>query len=601
MSSIFGWKNRWWSSAGLVDWTTDDAVVSPNGGFGPWGIDNKPIETGKWTFEFTYTASEATQINTFHTKLPEAGKDTGATSVFLGTTDLPTATKGVVGVSYELDTTVPNWIPYFAVPGNAKTVTIHKVEVFKTPSKKPGENIGQMAIVGYHPDQATGGAGQLLSVESKQGDLAILIMASQFGNTAAKAPAGWNATYNSNIGGRSGYIASKWVSDPSDTKNVKWSGDTTSTARERAALIVLRNVGSFNIVPWTTTRIEVTKPTLYFIQSHGNSKNTEPVWDNLSIRSGSASTAASWSALLGKLVTETPTFGEHDLVQGYAAVELTPSSKQSEKTVEIHPNQEGVVRVLEVNRDETPSVMNEMPFGYKNWQEMVQNRGFVVAHRGGSASWPESSMKAYTNAVAHGAGALEVSCQKTKDGVWFLNHDRTLKRVDSTAPDTAVTEMTWAEVNKYKTQGEPFLKVSDYFDAYGSSHVTVLDPKYSATDWQELKQFLPSDAKDRIIWKFSVDATWLANQWKSEGWQCWGYSYEDHVTGGQIFTWHSPWTYLGMSYDASEATWNKILTIGKSVWAHICPSLQAYNQGRARGAAGCMVSAVAEVLPLSKV
>ena len=226
---------------------------------------------------------------------------------------------------------------------------------------------------------------------------------------------------------------------------------------------------------------------------------------------------------------------------------------------------------------------------------MMITRGFLIAHRGGSVSWPEASIRAYTNAVMYGAGALEVSCQKTKDGVWFLNHDRTLQRVDKTAPDTPVTEMTWAEIQKFTTMGEPFMTVEEYFAAYGSSHITVLDPKYSAVQWEELKKFFPSDAHGRIIWKFSIDAGWLANQWKADGWKCWGYSYPDQVTDGRINEWHKPWDYIGMSWEASDEVWRRTTALGKPVWGHICPTRQAYDDALAKGAVGCMVSGVANI------
>lgn len=226
---------------------------------------------------------------------------------------------------------------------------------------------------------------------------------------------------------------------------------------------------------------------------------------------------------------------------------------------------------------------------------MMITRGFLIAHRGGSVSWPEASIRAYTNSVMFGAGALEVSCQKTKDGVWFLNHDRTLQRVDKTAPNTPVTEMTWAEIQKYTTVGEPFVTVEEYFAAYGSSHITVLDPKYSAAQWQELKKFFPTDAQGRIIWKFSIDAGWLANQWKADGWKCWGYSYPDQVTDGRINEWHKPWDYIGMSWEASDEVWRRTTALGKPVWGHICPTRQAYDDALAKGAVGCMVSGVANI------
>ena len=247
------------------------------------------------------------------------------------------------------------------------------------------------------------------------------------------------------------------------------------------------------------------------------------------------------------------------------------------------------------NGELSPASMRAVPRGVPGYFHHDRHSWIPYRSRGGSVSWPEASIRAYTNAVMFGAGALEVSCQKTKDGVWFLNHDRTLQRVDKTAPDTPVTEMTWADIQKYHTIGEPFMTVEEYFAAYGSSHITVLDPKYSAAEWQDLKKFFPTDAHGRIIWKFSIDAGWLANQWKADGWKCWGYSYPDQVTDGRINEWHKPWDYIGMTFDASDEVWNRTTALGKPVWGHICPTRQAYDDALAKGAVGCMVSGVANV------
>jgi glycerophosphoryl diester phosphodiesterase len=69
-----------------------------------------------------------------------------------------------------------------------------------------------------------------------------------------------------------------------------------------------------------------------------------------------------------------------------------------------------------------------------------------VAHRGGSASWPEHTQTAYTQSVWAGAHVLEISCGRTSDGVWFGCHDRSLERLGG--PATPVAQMTWAEVEQ---------------------------------------------------------------------------------------------------------------------------------------------------------
>lgn len=264
--------------------------------------------------------------------------------------------------------------------------------------------------------------------------------------------------------------------------------------------------------------------------------------------------------------------------------------------VEVHGEGAALVWVHEAPED-VPAQMRAMPSGYPSIDAMVAQKGFLVAHRGGSASWPEMSMRAYTNSVAHGVGALEVSTGRTSDGVWVLAHDQNLKRVDPSAPETPISQMTWAEVQRYRTAGEKILRIEEYLEAYGRSHITVLDPKYSATQWTDLAAKLPADAKSRVIWKSAGDATWLAAQWKAAGWRCWGYAYAQHADDGSLAKWAASWDYLGFPWDATPAQWSKALSLGKPVWAHICPTKAAYDQGISRGAVGCMVSGVADVLP----
>lgn len=263
--------------------------------------------------------------------------------------------------------------------------------------------------------------------------------------------------------------------------------------------------------------------------------------------------------------------------------------------VEVHGDGSASVWVHESPQD-VPAQMRAMPSGYPSIDAMVSQKGFLVAHRGGSASWPEMSMRAYTNSVAHGAGALEVSVGRTSDGVWVLAHDQNLQRVDPSAPTTPIAQMTWAEVQRYRTAGERILRIEEYLEAYGSSHVTVLDPKYSAQQWADLAARLPSDAKSRVIWKSAGDATWLAAQWKAAGWRCWGYAYAQHASDGSLAKWAPSWDYLGFPWDAPSMAWKVATSFGKPVWAHICPTKAAYDQGLQNGAVGCMVSGVADVL-----
>ena len=594
MASVFPVIGSWWVGNGYQ--VGDGKYINQGSSSTPFESAAYSVGNRKWTAEIIYTSGDDNQLamraNWF---LADKGKTNKQD--FVATWNLPAGVSRAMKFEFELPGNYPMWTPSVAVPNTGHDISIAKLDLYETP--KPGiEVVATQAILG------TGGNMGLLSFpQARAGDLVVVFYASQFGNTAAKPPLGWASSVEKNVNGRSGYVAIKRVTDASDVTNVKLHGDIVTTARERALGFLLRGVKDFYPEGWTAgTPVFKDNNYVHLVaaQYHGNNKTPLDPWQDPSeekrYSTGGASTTSSWSSIEAG-ITKKVKAGTNAI--GFTWVDLVPLVAEEEKKVipgvAINEGNTNNPVFIYENREERPATMRAVPRGYKDIGTMMITRGFLIAHRGGSVSWPEASMRAYTNSVMYGAGALEVSCQKTKDGVWFLNHDRTLQRVDKTAPDTPVTEMTWAEIQKYTTIGEPFVTVEEYFAAYGSSHITVLDPKYSAAQWQELKKFFPTDAHGRIIWKFSIDAGWLANQWKSDGWKCWGYSYPDQVTDGRINEWHKPWDYIGMSWEASDEVWRRTTALGKPVWGHICPTRQAYDDALAKGAVGCMVSGVANI------
>lgn len=596
MASVFPVIGSWWGGNGAR--IGDGRLIRKGSSSTPFESAAYTVGERKWTAEITYTSVNSDTQIAMRANWFLANKQKTDKQDFITTWNIRAGSNAAVKFEFELPTnTYPMWTPSIAVPSTAQDITIHNFNIYETP--KPGvEVVATQALLGV------GGSMGLMSFpQARVDDVVVVFYASQFGNTAARPPIGWGSYYEKNISGRSGYVAIKRISNSTEANNVKLHGDTTSTARERALCFLLRGVKDFHLNPWTAGSPvfkDQTQIHLVAAQYHGNNKTPIVPWQDPSeerhYSTGGASTTESWSSIEAGITKSVKT-GTNAL--GFAWVDLLPEVPEEEKKVVpgvaiTEGKLDNPVFIYE-NGEERPATMKAVPRGYKDIGTMMITRGFLIAHRGGSVSWPEASMRAYTNAVMYGAGALEVSCQKTKDGVWFLNHDRTLQRVDKSAPDTPVTEMTWADIQKYHTIGEPFMTVEEYFASYGSSHITVLDPKYSAAQWQELKKFFPTDAQGRIIWKFSIDAGWLANQWKADGWKCWGYSYPDQVTDGRINEWYKPWDYIGMSWEASDEVWRQTTALGKPVWAHICPTRQAYDDGLAKGAVGCMVSGVANI------
>lgn len=599
MTSVFPWPSHWWTNTGSE---VDGGLELPSGAiFVPWATEATPIGGGEWTVDITYSAEKPSRVVINQNPFSQADENHQVGQHALGAIDLPATAAGTELVQVRLpDVSQPLWTPQFQVDASYPGIKVSRVEVYESPAAPPADPPG-ISIRSSAVSGGVAGGVPALSATSRAGDLAVLMYASQWGNTAAKPPAGWDGKYTANSAdGRSGYVAALRVTDPSQTKGVVVTGGTEGSARERAVLVVLSGVESYSITGWSAEipAEPSSHVALVGAAQHGSSRSYLVDWGDKDtrIRTGEASNRRSWSVLQADIVIGQLSIPDPK-PQMFCAVDLVPK-QDTAATPSVTVQGKGTANIYVWDgSSQIPSTMVGMPVGYSSIDEMMSHKGFVVAHRGGSGSWPEMSMRAYTNSVAHGVGALEVSTHRTKDGVWILAHDQNLQRVDPSAPSTPIAQMTWEEVSKYRTKGEPILRVEEYLEAYGSSHVTVLDPKYSAAEWTDLAAKLPADAKNRVIWKSAGDAGWLGKQWRDNGWKCWGYAYEQHADSGELASWSVNWDYLGFPYEASEAHWKIALSLGKPVWAHICPSKAAYDAGMARGAVGCMVAGVADVLP----
>lgn len=616
MASIYPWPERWWTNTGRF--SGNGLTVTSGSIFVPWASEAKPIESGRWKITFSYTASAPSVVDIKHNPFSKADETAQVGQYELGEFSLSAGARLTLEVTIELsEKGQPLWTPQFQIKPGHPDVTFHRISVEEAPAAPPpaveqNNPYDEQYVRSWAHAEGAAGSLQPISATSQAGDIAVLAYSSQWGNTQARPPASWSPIIaTSGLGGRSGYVAVRNVSSPADTQGVVLSGAFRGGARENALLVVLKGVKSVVNTGWTTTQPQAGKLALALSQQHG--RNVDPLVDwrpqHSKMVSGGHEANASWSALLGAVTVG----GGQPGPQAWAQVFLTvdggggaphgadPSLPDPAATEIQGLGPAAISIVVDEQLHEVPATMRSLPAGYPSIDAMVGTPGFLVAHRGGSGSWAEASLRAYTNSVAYGAGALEVSTHRTKDGVWVLVHDQNLQHVDPSAPATPIAQMTWDEVKRYTTKGEPIMRVEEYLDAYASTHITVLDPKYSAPQWSELALLLPTDAKSKVIWKSAGDATWLADQWHAAGWKCWGYMYEQHVTNGEGRSWAPHWDYIGIPYDASATNWSIAKTFGKPVWGHICPTQGAYTQALQKGAAGCMVSGVADVLKHSTV
>ena len=300
---------------------------------------------------------------------------------------------------------------------------------------------------------------------------------------------------------------------------------------------------------------------------------------------GQASTTAAWSSLRvllisdsGSSITETKTAA----TTVWAAVGLQPA-QDSATTVNV-----SVRRADEQTTSSTQAVLNE-PMSVDVDTLLSRTGSWMIAHRGGSADWPEMSLRAYSESATRGIPAMEFSFNLTADGVPVGVHDRNLQGVDAGAPTTPVAQMTWAEVRRFTTKGEPFTRLDDLLAAYGDDHVLFVDPKYSAAAHET---YLPWLDPEHTILKFFGDATWLATIWRKAGFRTWGYVYEEHITSGQAAVWAPYWDVLGVPWHASDAAWQTAAGYGVPLIGHICESQRALDTCINHGAIGAMCAKV---------
>ncbi len=276
----------------------------------------------------------------------------------------------------------------------------------------------------------------------------------------------------------------------------------------------------------------------------------------------------------------------------------------------------GVVKVFHTTASgvRTPSDMVPMRPGFANVSALLAKPGATWAHRGGSVSYPEMSLYAYTQSVARGYGALEVSLARTSDGVWFGLHDQSTDRTSGGTYGNASTQ-TWAQVQAQNIvigatgAPQPYMRWEELIAAYGKSHVFIVDPKYALGSYRT--EFLDMVDRDlgptKAIIKFSgggSGATALSTAAIARGYQTWGFFYATDASAtqggsGSLQTWGPYWTMIGMDYTASQAVWDEALALGKPVIGHIAPSQSAYNTAMSKGASGVQVSGVGVVTPVS--
>ena len=456
--------------------------------------------------------------------------------------------------------------------------------------------------------RAQAGVGDPLTAAAQPGDLAVLIMAAQLqaDENPSPIPSGWTGTWQNTIPAtnRSGYVAVKKVTAATDTRGVEWWVKTKAwTARQRAVLVVLAgggiNADQIVVGQWRAT-VAATIPApstarLLASAAHGTKDNKMAAWTmdgGAVVADGLAdvSTTESWSAVRVVLgaADRAPDGAAANPPAAWAQVGLVARAVGGGEDLD------GTTVPLWFGGEKTRAGVSIMPYGARSVSALKERKtGIVVGHRGmsGAGDVVEHTMAAYTRAVECGVDALEISCHRTSDGVWFASHDSTLERLGG--PSTPIKNMTWAQVQAAFAARPEALPVTlkDYLATYGGTHVTIFDPKTEMARSDEYLALL-APYKDRVVVKAFADAGWLFAKVKQAGWATWGYAYARNR--GQ--TWYADFVqatnldFLSMEWNAADDVWTPLVATKRPVIAHIPASVAQAAEGVRKGAAGCITS-----------
>lgn len=477
---------------------------------------------------------------------------------------------------------------------------------------KEGEYVPDGSLqTGYGPSSST--PGDTLTVNAFAGDHVVAAIACQYGSQGDMTPEGWTGAFGDTENGRSGTIAVRKVEEDGP---VSFTVPSTTGGRIAASLAVVRGVDTLEPNKWQGDAPTLPDgPCLVFV--NGNAVNTamctnfKPLPKVLADHEATRSTSASWTGAGiyyvpdGKGVTPTIAPSASTTFSAWSVIPLPAGAEPVVPAVEVrYPTLEttdGVALSLAGYWNGALCPARFVPYGHSTVASLVGAEfPYRVAHRGGSETWPQHTQRAYTQAVWAGAHALEISCQRTADGVWIGCHDKTLEAVGG--PSTEVASMTWAEVQAAMAGSDYMPCTLEWLlDTYGASHVIVVDPKHSAWTYYDEYTAMLAAWKSRVILKFSGDGKELFAKWAGDGFTTWAYGYQEWATSNETawgnFISDANKHILSLDGPFGSDAWAEALATGTPLTAHILTTEDRVQAAIEAGAVGAMVSGWDSLIP----
>jgi len=228
----------------------------------------------------------------------------------------------------------------------------------------------------------------------------------------------------------------------------------------------------------------------------------------------------------------------------------------------------------------------------------LRNPTLYVAHRGGSADWPEETLYAYAQAATWANAAtlaLECSVWMSSDGVFVASHDQTTGRIfNGTSYDINVTP--WATLSTLTTKvgGYPIARLDNLLPAF-PDRAWFVENKGSSGITSFFNLLDANGGPARIVSKQPANNTTVNAEARNRGYKTWGYYFDTDTP--TIAATQSRWDMLGEDYAASPASWAAVQSYGKPVLAHIVDTAAHKTLAASYSPAGYMASGVQEVVP----
>ena len=232
----------------------------------------------------------------------------------------------------------------------------------------------------------------------------------------------------------------------------------------------------------------------------------------------------------------------------------------------------------------------------------IAKQPFYVAHRGGSASYPEETVYSYQQCAAMMMRALEISVWRSSDGVFVCSHDQNLSRVTGQSVD--IPTSTWASmsglmVNPVGTnnQGQParpIARIEDILSRYGMTHCCFVEDK-TGTNAAALLDVLDAyGGPTRHVWKAAGPFARQAIV-SARGYKAWGYYFINDQPN--FASTYSRWDWVGLDYNMSDANIQADIAFGKPAIGHIIADNTQATRMLGLGCIGLMTAAVDVVFP----